>query len=60
MNKKQKFYKIYSNLPLNLRNEIVIIINSEPLTWKVAKLYIDEDTKLGEEILTKLEDLEII
>lgn len=60
MDKKQRFYKIYSNLPLNLRNEIVVVINNEPLTWKVTKLYIDEDTKLGEEILAKLERLKII
>lgn len=60
IDKKQKFYKIYSNLPLNLRDEIVIVINNEPLTWKVAKLYIDEDTKLGKEILAKLEELKII
>jgi len=60
MDKRERFYKIYSNLPLNLRDEIVVIIENEPYSWKVAKLEIDEQTKLGEKILEKLEKLEII
>lgn len=60
MNKEQRFYKIYSNLPLNLREEVVAVIENEPLTWQVAKLEIDGKTKLGEEILEKLETQNII
>ena len=60
MNKKQSFYKIYSNLPLNIREEIVIVYNDEPISWKVVKLYVDEDTKSGKEILEKMEKLNII
>lgn len=58
--KKQKFYKVYSNLPLNLRAEVVVVVNNEPITWQVARLEIDGETKLGEEILDKLEELKII
>ena len=60
MHKKQKFFKIYANLPLSLREEIVVVINNEPISWKVAKLYIDENTKLGDEILEKIDMLKII
>jgi len=60
MSKKEKFYKVYSNLPLNLRDEIVLVVGDEPITWKVAKLEIDNNTKLGEVILEKLEALKII
>lgn len=60
MDKKQKFYKVYNNLPLNLREEVVVVISDEPITWKVAKLEIDEDTKTGKEILDKLEQFKII
>jgi len=64
MDKKERFYKIYNNLPLSLRDEIILVINvndhKEPITWRVAKLYIDEETKLGEDILGKLERLRII
>ena len=57
---RQRFYKAYSNLPLNLRDEVIIVVDSEPISWKVAKLEIDHETKLGDEILRKLENIEII
>ena len=60
MDKKQKFYKVYSNLPLNFREEVIVVIHNEPITWHVARLEIDGETKLGEEILNKLEKLKII
>ncbi len=58
--KKEAFFKVYANLPLNLREEVILVINNEPITWKVAYLEIDGDTKLGKQILEKLEALEII
>lgn len=60
MSRKEKFYKAYSNLPLNLRDELVLVIDNEPITWKVAKLEIDNNTKLSETIIEKLEALKII
>ncbi len=57
---KGKFFKVYSNLPINLRKEIILVIDDEPLTWKVAYLEISEDTPLGKRILEKLEALELI
>lgn len=57
---KEKFYKVYNNLPLNLREEIILVIDSEPLTWQVARLEADQDTKLSKVILGKLEALKII
>lgn len=60
MDKKQRFYKVYSNLPLSLREEAIVVINNEAITWKLAKLYIDENTKLGEKILEKLDQFKFI
>lgn len=60
MNLKDRFYKVYNNLPLNLREEVIAVIDDEPITWKVARLEIDGNTKIAEEILKKLETLEII
>jgi len=57
---KEKFFKVYANLPLNLRDEIILVIDDEPITWKVAYLEISNNTKLGEQILGKLEALKII
>ncbi|MCJ7740917.1 hypothetical protein MUP32_06445 [Candidatus Microgenomates bacterium] len=60
MSLKDKFYKIYGNLPLVTRDEIILFINGEGISWKVAKLYIDQDTPLAKEILEKLAELRII
>lgn len=59
--KKEKFFKIYANLPLNLREEIVLVLPGRgPITWNVAYLEISGDTPLGEEILEKLAEFNII
>ena len=60
MDLKEEFYKIYNNLPLNLREEVILVISDEPITWNVAKLEIDQNTKLSLEILEKLSALKII
>lgn len=59
--KKIRFIKTFSNLPLNVRNEIVyVFLDKGPITWNVAYLEISNDTSLGKEILNKLDSLEII
>lgn len=45
MNLKTKFLQIYANLPLGQRNEIIVVIDDEPLTWNVARIEIENDTK---------------
>lgn len=58
---KDKFFKVYANLPLNLREEIVLVLPERgPITWQVAYLEINNNTQLGEEILKKLLELKII
>ena len=58
---KERFFKVYANLPINLRREIVLVLPEKgPITWNVAYLEINSDTSLGEEILQKLIDLKII
>ncbi len=60
MASREKFFKVYANLPLNLREEIILVIGDEPITWKVAYLEISENTLLGKRILEKLEALALI
>ena len=51
---REKFLKIYANIPINLREEIILVLeNKGPITWNVAYLEINQSTKLGEEILKK-------
>ena len=57
----ERFFKIYADLPLNLRNEIVLVLPDRgPITWNVAYLEISGGTQLGEVILEKLLELKII
>lgn len=60
MDLKEKFYNVYNNLPLNLRDEVILVLENEPITWKVARLEIDQGTKLSRIILEKLLALRII
>ena len=61
MEKKEKFLKIYSNLPLGIRKEIVLVLeDNRPITWNVAYIEIESNTSLSEIILDKLEKLQII
>lgn len=61
MSDKERFFKIYANLPVNLRNEIIAVLpDVGPLTWNVAYLEISSETKLGKEIVEKLKALQII
>jgi len=57
---RDRFLKVYVNLPLNVREEVVCVIDDKPITWNVAYLEVKHNTKLSEEILDKLDELEII
>lgn len=61
MENKDSFLKVYSNLPINLRNEVILVLSDKgPITWNVAFLEIDNETELGKIILKKLMELKII
>ena len=61
MTDSERFLKIYANLPVNLRNEIIVVLpDVGPMTWNVAYLEISNDTKLSKKILEKLSNFKII
>jgi len=60
MDRKTKFLKVYANLPVVTREEIVAVVNGEPFTWQSAKLEIEQDTPTGKEILDLLCKLKIL
>lgn len=57
---KDKFYVVYNNLPLGIRDDVILVLGGEPISWKVAKLEVDNNTKLSKEILEKLKYLNFI
>lgn len=60
MDRKAQFLKIYANLPQGSREEIVAVVGKEPYTWQSAKLEIEEDTEIGNQILEMLIQLGIL
>ena len=58
---REKFLKIYANLPLGVRQEIILVLDDRgPITWDVAFIEVDNDTALSKIILEKLEKLQFI
>lgn len=59
--KYAQFFKVYANLPLGIRDEIILVLPGKgPVTWKVAYLEIQNKTDLGEIIFQKLKGLKFI
>ena len=66
--KKQRFLKVYQNLPLNERKNTIVVLQNEekggvkkePISWDIAFIEIDQETPIGEKILSKLIKLELI
>jgi len=58
--KKERFLKIYANLPLGVRKEIVLILDDKPVSWDAAFIEVNGNTEISEVILEKLERFEII
>lgn len=57
---REKFLKIYSNMPLNLRDDIILVFEGKPITWNVAYLEIKNNTNLAQKILKELKELDLI
>ncbi|MBS3125372.1 hypothetical protein J4211_03925 [Candidatus Woesearchaeota archaeon] len=61
---KDRFMKVYANLPENVRQEVIAVMKvgniDKPFTWNSAYVEINNDTPLGKDVLKKLEKLELI
>jgi len=58
---REKFLKVYANLPVPIRDEVVYIDdNQKPISWNVCYLEVVNSTDLGQKILQRLEELNII
>lgn len=58
--KREKFLKVYYNLPLKIREEVILDLDGKPISWNVAYVEIKDKTNIGEVILQKLAELKII
>lgn len=54
------FSKIYANLPLAARQEVVAVIDGEPMSWNAVYLEVENNTEKGKKALSQLVELKII
>jgi UV DNA damage repair endonuclease len=58
---KVKFKKVYANLPDKIRNEdIILVIDKKSYTCNAVFFEVQNNSKLGIEMLKKLEEMGII
>ncbi len=56
----EKFFLVYSNLPLPERKMPVVVINDQPISWQMAYKEIRQKTRLGKKIGSLLLKLGVI
>lgn len=54
------FIRLYNNLPLEERKRVVLVFETQPISWEVARNEIINKTQRGNEILKKLIELKIV
>jgi hypothetical protein len=57
---RERFLKIYADIPLSLRKEIILILDDEPISWNVSFIEVKNNTPKSNIILKKLNELKII
>lgn len=60
MDLKATFQKVYANLPLGSRTEIVAVIDGAPMTWNVIYIEVQEETEKSKQILSFLEKIGVL
>jgi hypothetical protein len=51
---KTQFLKIYADVPLGVRREIIAVVEDEPVTWNSARIEVENNTATGRQILDQL------
>ena len=57
---KEKFLRIYADIPDSLRADIIAVIDEKTYTWNTAYFEIKNNTELGGKILKTLESIGIL
>lgn len=60
MDRKAQFLKVYANLPLGVRQEVVVVQDDRPISWDAVYVEVENDTPLSAVLLEKLEKLDLI
>jgi len=60
MSGRERFLRAFANIPIASRDEVIAVLNEEPVSWRVAYFEVKNDTPRGKAILDQLEVLTII
>jgi hypothetical protein len=60
MGLKEDFLRIYADIPINIRSQIILVFNGEPITWNVVYTEVIGNSKRSGEMLKKLKELGLI
>lgn len=56
----ERFFTVYTNLPLDERKNTIVVIDNEPISWNIASEEIKNETERGKKILNILTELGFI
>ena len=54
MSHKSDFLKIYADLPLGARREIIAVVGDEQVNWNSARVEVENNTAVAREIFNQL------
>ena len=57
---KAKFLQLIANVPFPLREQIIAVVDNQPVSWNVAFGEIKQDTDKAQEILKHLKQIGLI
>ena len=57
---KAKFLKLIANVPFPLRDEIIAMVDKQPVSWNVAYVEISHYTDKAQEILQHLRQIGLL
>ena len=58
--KRAKFLRIYANIPAELREDMLVVVDKKTYSWDISYLEIRDNTPLGQKILKTLENMGIL
>lgn len=57
---RYRFVKEYAAVPAKLREEIVVLVDDKPFNWNTAFIEVSGKTRVGEEILKRMESIGLL
>ena len=57
---KAKFLRLFASVPIPLRDQIIALVDKQPVSWSAAYGEISQDTDKAQVILTQLKKIELL